>query len=207
VRHPLSTQDFSSFLLQAQASGAKVIALSNAGGDTINSIKQAAEFGIGKDGRQRLVGLLVQYPDTHALGLAVAQGLTVTETFYWDLDDKTRAWTRRLLDRLGPNKAPSMIHAGTYGGVLHYLKAVQAAGTTDATAVVAKMKEIPIDDFYTQGRVREDGRVMRPYYLMQVKSPAESKYPLDYYKVIARIPAEDAARPLAEGHCPMLKKG
>jgi branched-chain amino acid transport system substrate-binding protein len=207
VRHPLSTQDFSSFLLQAQASGAKIIALSNAGGDTINAIKQAAEFGIGKDGRQRLVGLLVQYPDTHSLGLAVAQGLTVTETFYWDLDDKTRAWTKRLLDRLGPNKAPSMIHAGTYGGVLHYLKAVQAAGTTDATTVVRKMKEIPIDDFYTQGTVREDGRVMRPYYLMQVKTPAESKYPLDYYKVIARIPAEDAARPLAEGHCPMLKKG
>jgi branched-chain amino acid transport system substrate-binding protein len=207
VRHPLSTQDFSSFLLQAQSSGAKIIALSNAGGDTINAIKQAAEFGIGKDGKQRLVGLLVQYTDTHSLGLAVAQGLTVTETFYWDMDEKTRAWTKRFLDRIGPDKAPSMIHAGTYGGVLHYLKAVQAAGTTDATTVVRKMKEIPVDDFYTHATVREDGRVMRPYYLMQVKTPAESKYKLDYYKLIATIPPEQAARPLAEGNCPMLKKG
>ena len=205
VRHPLSAQDFSSFLLQAQGSGAQIIALSNAGGDAVNAIKQAAEFGIGKDGKQRLVGLLVQYTDTHSLGLGVAQGLTVTETFYWDMDDKTRAWTKRFLERHGANRAPSMIHPGTYGGTLHYLKAVAAAGTTDATKVVQKMKEIPIDDFYTHGTVRADGRVMRPYYLMQVKTPAESKYPLDYYKLIATIPTEQAARPLAEGNCPMLK--
>jgi branched-chain amino acid transport system substrate-binding protein len=206
VRHPLNTQDFSSFLLQAQASGADIVALSNAGGDTVNAIKQAAEFGIGKDGKQRLVGLLVQYTDTHALGLNVAQGLSVTETFYWDMDEKTRAWTKRFLEHLGPNKAPSMVHAGTYGGTLHYLKAVAAAGTTDASKVVEKMKEIPVDDFYTQAKIREDGRVMRPYYLMQVKKPAESKYPLDYYKLIATIPPEQAARPLAEGNCPMVKK-
>jgi len=204
VRHPLSNNDFSSFLLQAQASNAKVVALANAGGDAINSIKQAAEFGIGKGGGQRLVGLLVQFPDTHALGLNVAQGLTVTETFYWDLNDATRSWTKRFLERNG-GKPPSMIHAGTYGGVLHYLKAVAAAGTTDATKVVATMKQIPVDDFYTKATIREDGRVMRNYYLMQVKTPAESKYPLDYYKVLATIAPEDSARPLAEGNCPMVK--
>jgi branched-chain amino acid transport system substrate-binding protein len=206
VRHPLNTNDFSSFLLQAQSSKAKVVALANAGGDTINSIKQAAEFGLGKGGGQRLVGLLVQFPDTHALGLSVAQGLTATETFYWDLDDATRAWTKRFLAR-NNGKPPSMIHAGTYGGVLHYLKAVAAAGTTDATAVVAKMKELPVDDFYTKARIREDGRVMRNYYLMQVKTPAESKYQFDYYKVLATIPPEEAARPLSESACPLVKHG
>ena len=206
VRHPLNTQDFSSFLVQAQASGAQVIGLSNAGGDTINSVKQAAEFGIGRDGKQRLVGLLIQFPDIHSLGLQVAQGLTGTETFFWDLDDKTRAWTKRFVERNG-GKPPSMIHAGTYGAVLHYLKAVQAANTTDATTIVKKMKEIPVDDFYTKGTVREDGRVMRPYYLLQVKTPAESKYPFDYVKLLATVPPEEAARPLAEGNCPMLKKG
>jgi len=204
VRHPLSTNDFSSFLLQAQASNAKVVALANAGGDAINAIKQAAEFGIGKGGGQRLVGLLVQFPDTHALGLTVAQGLTATETFYWDLDAATRAWTKRFLERNG-GKPPSMIHAGTYGGVLHYLKAVAASGTTDANTVVATMKQLPVDDFYTKGTIREDGRVMRNYYLMQVKTPAESKYPLDYYKVLATIAPEEAARPLAEGNCAMVK--
>jgi branched-chain amino acid transport system substrate-binding protein len=206
VRHPLNTQDFSSFLLQAQASGAQVIGLSNAGGDTINSVKQAAEFGIGRDGKQRLVGLLVQFPDIHALGLQVAQGLTGTETFFWDLDDKTRAWTKKFLERNG-GKPPSMIHAGTYGAVLHYLKAVQAANSTDADTVVKKMKEIPVDDFYTKGSVREDGRTMRNYYLLQVKTPAESKYPFDYVKLLATIPPEEAARPLSEGACPLLKKG
>jgi branched-chain amino acid transport system substrate-binding protein len=204
VRHPLNTADFSSFLLQAQASKAKIIALSNAGGDTINAIKQAAEFGIGRGGGQRLAALLVQFPDIHSLGLAAAQGLTATETFFWDLDDRTRAWTKRFLER-NNGKPPSMIHAGTYGATLHYLKAVAAAGTTDATAVVAKMKELPIDDFYTKGTVREDGRVMRPYYLLQVKAPAESKYPLDYMRLLATVPAEDAARPLAESECPMVK--
>jgi branched-chain amino acid transport system substrate-binding protein len=204
VRHPLSTPDFSSFLLQAQGSKAKAIGLANAGGDTINSVKQAAEFGIVKGG-QRIAGLLVQFPDVHALGLATSQGIVMTASFDWSLTDQTRAWTQRFL-KLNGGKPPSMIHAGTYGGTLHYLKAVQAAGTTDATKVVQKMKELPIDDFYTKGTVREDGRVMRPYYLMEVKKPEESKGPLDYTKLLATIPAEDAARPLADGGCPMLKK-
>ena len=206
VRHPLNTPDFSSFLLQAQASEANIIALSNAGGDTINAIKQAAEFGLGRSGTQRVAALLVQFPDIHALGLQVAQGLTATETFFWDLNDETRAWTKRFLARNG-GKPPSMIHAGTYGATLHYLKAVAAAGTTEAGAVVAKMKEIPVDDFYTKGSVREDGRVMRPYYLLQVKTPAESKYPLDYMKLLATVPAEEAARPLGESACPTEKRG
>src|SRR5262252_9508027 len=206
VRHPLNTSDFSSFLLQAQASEANIIALSNAGGDTINAIKQAAEFGLGRKGDQRVAALLLQFPDTHALGLEAAQGLTASETFFWDLDDATRAWTKRLVAR-NAGKPPSMIHAGTYGAALHYLKAVAAAGTTDATKVVAKMKEIPIDDFYTKGTVREDGRVMRPYYLLQVKKPSESKYQFDYLKLLATVPAEQAARPLSESACPMVKKG
>jgi branched-chain amino acid transport system substrate-binding protein len=206
VRHPLNTADFSSFLLQAQASGAKIIALSNGGGDTINSIKQAAEFGLGRTDAQRVAALLLQFTDIHALGLQVAHGLTATETFVWDLDERTRAWTKRFL-ALNVGKPPSMIHAGTYGGTLHYLKAVAAAGTTDATKVVAKMKELPVDDFYTKGSVREDGRVMRPYYLLRVKTPAESKYPFDYVKPIATVPAEEAARPLNESACPMVNHG
>jgi len=206
VRHPLNTADFSSYLLQAQASKAKIVAFSNAGGDTINAIKQAAEFGLGRGGDQRLAALLLQFPDTHALGLEAAQGLIASETFFWDLDDATRAWTKRFLARNG-GKPPSMIHAGTYGATLHYLKAVAAAGTTDATKVVAKMKELPIDDFYTKGTVREDGRVMRPYYLLQVKKPSESKYPFDYLKLLATVPAEEAARPLSESACPMVKHG
>src|SRR5690349_15819394 len=204
VRHPLNTADFSSFLLQAQASKAKVVALANAGGDTITAIKQAGEFGLGRSGDQRVAALLLQFPDTHALGLQAAQGLTASETFFWDLDDATRAWTKRFLAR-NNNKPPSMIHAGTYGATLHYLKAVAAAGTTDATNVVAKMKELPIDDFYTKGTVREDGRVMRPYYVLQVKKPSESKYPFDYLKLLATVPAEKAARPLSESACPMVK--
>jgi branched-chain amino acid transport system substrate-binding protein len=206
VRHPLNTPDFSSFLLQAQASEANIIALSNAGGDTINAIKQAAEFGLGRAGTQRVAALLVQFPDIHALGLQVAQGLTATETFFWDLNDETRAWTKRFLAKNG-GKPPSMIHAGTYGATLHYLKAVAAAGTSEAGAVVAKMKEIPVEDFYTKGSVREDGRVMRPYYLLQVKAPAESKYPFDYMKLLATVPAEEAARPLSESACPTVKRG
>jgi branched-chain amino acid transport system substrate-binding protein len=204
VRHPLSTPDFSSFLLQAQGSKAKVIGLANAGGDTINSVKQAAEFGIVKGG-QRIAGLLLQFPDVHALGLATAQGLVMTASFDWSLTEATRAWTQRFLARNG-GKPPSMIHAGTYGAVLHYLKAVAAAGTTDATKVVETMKALPVEDFYTKARIREDGRVMREFYLMQVKTPAESAGPFDYTKLLARIAPEDAARPLAEGNCPMLKK-
>jgi branched-chain amino acid transport system substrate-binding protein len=205
VRHPLNTADFSSFLLQAQASKAKIVALSNAGGDTINAIKQAGEFGLGRRGDQRVAALLLQFPDTHALGLEAAQGLTASETFFWDFDDATRAWNKRFLARNG-GKPPSMIHAGTYGATLHYLKAVAAAGTTDATKVVAKMKDLPIDDFYTKGTVREDGRVMRPYYLLQVKKPSESKYPFDYLKLLATVPAEQAARPLSESACPTVKQ-
>src|SRR6266576_1694335 len=147
---------------------------------------------------------LLQFHDTHALGLEAAQGLTASETFFWDLDDATRAWTKRLVAR-NSGKPPSMIHAGTYGATLHYLKAVAAAGTTEATKVVAKMKELPIDDFYTKGTVREDGRVMRPYYLLQVKKPSESRYPFDYLKLLATVPAEKAARPLSESACPMVK--
>ena len=175
-----------------------LVALSNAGGDTINAIKQAGEFGLGRKGDQRVAALLLQFPDTHALGLEAAQGLTASETFFWDLDDATPR---------NAGKPPSMIHAGTYGATLHYLKAVAAAGTTDATKVVAKMKELPIDDFYTKGTVREDGRVMRPYYLLQVKKPSESKYQFDYLKLLATVPAEQAARPLSESACPMVKKG
>jgi branched-chain amino acid transport system substrate-binding protein len=204
VRHPLSTPDFSSFLLQAQGSKAKVIAFANAGGDTINSVKQAAEFGIVAGG-QRVAGLLVQFPDVHALGLQTAQGIAMTASFDWTLTDATRAWTKRFL-ALNGNKPPSMIHAGTYGGTLHYLKAVAAANTTDATKVVEKMKELPIEDFYTKARIREDGRVMRPYYLMEVKKPSESTGPLDYTKLLATIPPDEAGRPLAEGGCPMVKK-
>jgi branched-chain amino acid transport system substrate-binding protein len=206
VRHPINTADFSSYLLQAQASKAKIIAFSNAGGDTINAVKQAAEFGLGRGSDQRLAALLLQFPDIQALGLEAAQGLTATETFVWDLDDATRAWTKRFLARNG-GKPPGMVHAGTYGATLHYLKAVAAAGTTDATKVVAKMKELPIDDFYTKGTVREDGRVMRPYYLLQVKKPSESRYPFDYLKLLATVPAEEAARPLSESACPMVKHG
>src|ERR1700761_4634598 len=204
ARHPLNTADFSSFLLQAEASKAKIVALSNAGGDTINAIKQAGEFGLTRKSDQRVAALLLQFPDTHALGLEAAQGLTASETFYWDLNDATRAWTKRFV-ALNGNKPPSMAHAGTYGAVSHYLKAVAAAGTTDADKVVEKMKELPIDDFYTKGTVREDGRVMRPYYLLQVKKPSESKYPFDYLKLLATVPAEEAARPLSKSECPMVK--
>lgn len=202
VRHPQDTTDFSSFLLQAQGSRAKVIGLANAGGDTINSVKQANEFGIPQGG-QRIVGLLTYISDVHSMGLANAQGLLLASAFYWDLTDETRSWTRRFVGRV--NKVPTMAHAGTYGAVLHYLKAVSAAGTDDGLAVVKKMKELPIDDFFTKGgRVREDGRVIRDIYLFQVKTPAESKGRYDYYKLIDTVPGEQAFRPLNEGGCPMI---
>ncbi|MCD6735454.1 MAG: ABC transporter substrate-binding protein [Burkholderiaceae bacterium] len=204
VRHPLGTQDFSSFLLQAQASKAKVIGLANAGGDTINSIKQAAEFGIVKGG-QTLAGLLVFLTDVHGLGLQTAQGLVVTETFYWDLNDQTRAWSKRFAAANG-GKYPSMDHAGVYAVVLHYLKAVEAAKTDDGTKVVAKMKELPTDDpLFGKGTIRQDGRKLHPAYLFEVKKPSESKGPYDYYKLRATIPADQAFRPLAEGGCPLVK--
>ncbi|MBM3556683.1 MAG: ABC transporter substrate-binding protein [Alphaproteobacteria bacterium] len=205
VRHPLNTADFSSFLLQAQSSKSKVIGLANAGGDTINSIKQAAEFGI-VSGGQSLAGLLVFISDIHSLGLKTSQGIVVTESFYWDLNDETRAWSRKFMQRHG-GKAPSMVQAGVYGAVSHYLKAIKEIGTDDGTKVVAQMKKMPINDFMTKnGAIREDGRVMRDAYLFQVKKPDESKGPWDYYKVLATIPAKDAFRPLSESECPLVKK-
>jgi branched-chain amino acid transport system substrate-binding protein len=203
VKHPLSTQDFSSFLLQAQGSKAKVIGLANAGQDTINSIKQAGEFGIVKGG-QKLAGLLVFATDVQSLTLPVAQGLVLTEAFYWDLNDETRAWTKRY--RAKKDKLPSMLTAGVYSSTLHYLKAVQAAGTDDAKAVMAKMREMPINDVMTKnGKLREDGRVIRDMYLFQVKSPDESKSKDDIYKLIATVPGDQAYRPINEGKCPLIK--
>ncbi|MFO1267830.1 MAG: ABC transporter substrate-binding protein [Rubrivivax sp.] len=204
VRHPFPGTDFSSFLLQAQASKAKVIGLANAGGDTINSIKQAAEFGITKGG-QNLAGLLVFLPDVHGLGLATAQGLIFTETFYWDLNDSTRAWSKRFAAANG-GKYPSSDHAGVYAVVLHYLKAVEAAKTDDGTKAVAQMKALPTDDpLFGKGTVRADGRKLHPAYLFEVKKPNESKGPYDYYKVRATIPADQAFRPLKDGECPLVK--
>jgi len=207
VRVPLNTNDFSSFLLQAQSSKAKVIGLANAGGDTINSIKQAAEFGIVKGG-QSLAGLLVFSSDVNALGLPTAQGLALTETWYWDLNDANRAWTKRwTAERGAANKYPTMIHAGVYAGILHYLKARVAlgAGEHDGKSVVDKMKSIPTEDsLFGKGVVRVDGRVTHPAYLFEVKKPDESKYPGDFYKTRATIPAEEAFRPLNEGGCPLV---
>jgi branched-chain amino acid transport system substrate-binding protein len=204
VRVPLNTQDFSSFLLQAQSSKAKIIGLANAGGDTTNSIKQAAEFGIVKGG-QNLAGLLVFLTDVHALGLNTAQGLIFTETFYWDRDEQSRAFAKRFAPA---NKGihPTMIHAGVYAGVLHYLKAVEALKGDEGTKVVAKMKELPTDDpLFGKGTIRADGRKIHPAYLVEVKKPAESKAPWDYYKIRATIPADQAFRPLAAGGCPLVK--
>ena len=207
VRHPINTNDFSSFLLQAQTSKAKVIGLANAGGDTINSIKQAAEFGIVKGG-QKLAGLLVFTSDVNALGLPTAQGLVLTETFYWDLNDGTRAWTKRWHQERGAtNKYPTMNHAGVYAGTLHYLKARLALGAAqqDGKAIVAKMKEMPTDDtLFGKGTVRADGRKIHPAYLFEVKKPEESKHPGDFYKLLATIPANEAFRPLKEGGCPLV---
>ena len=206
VRHPLTTQDFSSFLLQAQSSKAKIIGLANAGGDTINSIKQASEFGITKGGQQ-LAGLLVFLSDVHGIGLDKAQGLILTETFYWDQNDQTRAFAKRFAAANG-NKYPTMVHAGVYAGVLHYLKAVAALKSdADGAKVVAKMKELPTDDpLFGKGTIRADGRKIHNAYLFEVKKPSESKGPYDYYKTRATIPAAEAFRPLTEGDCPLVKK-
>ncbi|MGJ4900560.1 ABC transporter substrate-binding protein [Bradyrhizobium sp. HKCCYLRH2060] len=208
VKHPLNTADFSSFLLQAQSSKAKVIGLANAGGDTTNAIKQAAEFGIVQGG-QKLAALLLFVNDVHALGLKVAQGLTFTESFYWDLNDKTREWSKRFQKVSPKGTMPSMTVAGVYAGTLHYLKALDAMGGNphDGAKVVAKMKEIPTDDpLFGKGPLRADGRRLIPAYLFEVKKPEESKYPWDYYKLIATIPAEDAAKPLEASECPLVKK-
>jgi len=204
VKAPLNSQDFSSYLLQAQASKAKVIGLANAGGDTTNSIKQAAEFGITKGG-QKLAGLLVFLTDIHSLGLPTAQGLTFTETFYWDMNDQTRAFAKRFQAQ-DKGIYPTMVHAGVYSALLHYFKAVEALKSDDGTKVVAKMKEMPTDDpLFGKGSVRMDGRKIHPAYLVQVKTPAESKYPWDYYKIVATIPADQAFRPLKDGECSLVK--
>ena len=204
VRHPFPGNDFSSFLLQAQSSKAKVIALANAGGDTINSIKQASEFGITKGG-QNLAGMLMFINDVHSLGLNTAQGLIFTESFYWDLNDQTRAWSKRFAAAHN-GKMPSMVQAGVYAAVLHYLKAVEAAKTDTGVKVVEQMKAMPTDDpLFGKGSIRADGRKIHPAYLVEVKKPAESKGPWDYYKIRATIPADQAFRPLNQGECPLVK--
>ena len=204
--HPLSTQDFSSFLLQAQSSKAQVIGLANAGGDTINSIKAAAEFGI-VSGGQKLAGLLVFLSDVHSLGLKTAQGRQLTNSFYWDRDAKTRAFAEKWGARMN-GRRPTMVQAGVYAGVLHYLKAVQALKADgDGKAVVEKMKAMPTDDpLFGKGTIRADGRKIHPMYLYEVKKPSESKGPWDYYKLIKEIPAAEAFRPLSTSECPLVKK-
>jgi len=201
------TTDFSSFLVQAQSSGAKVLGLANAGGDTVNSIKQAHEFGVNSS--MKLAALLMFITDVHALGLDVAEGLTLTESFYWDLNDQTRAWTKRVLPKT-PNNMPNMTHVGCYSGTLHYLKAVADMGAAEAkkdgVATVNRMKAMPVDDeCFGKTTIREDGRHLVPAYLFQVKKPSESKAKWDYYNLVATTPANEAARPLADGHCPFIK--
>jgi branched-chain amino acid transport system substrate-binding protein len=207
VKHPLNTADFSSFLLQAQASKAKIVGLANAGGDTTNAIKQAAEFGIVKGG-QKLAGMLLFITDINSLGLEAAQGLNFTETFYWDMNDQTRAFSKRFMER-HKKSPPTMVQAGVYSSLIHYFKALEALGGNphDGRAVVAKMKEMPTDDpLFGKGSIRVDGRKIHPAYLFEVKKPSESKYPWDYYKLIATIPADEAFIPLEKSACPLAKK-
>jgi branched-chain amino acid transport system substrate-binding protein len=208
VNVPLNSPDFSSFLLQAQSSKAKIIGLANAGGDTTNSIKQAHEFGIVAGG-QKLAALLLFITDVNSLGLDVAQGLQFTETFYWDMNDGTRAFSKRFSDRMKNHAEPTMVQAGVYASLIHYFKALEALGGNphDGAKVVAKMREIPTDDaLFGKGVIRADGRTIHPAYLFQVKTPAESKYPWDYYKLVATIPADEAFRPLSQSECPLVKK-
>ncbi|MDI4231314.1 ABC transporter substrate-binding protein [Bradyrhizobium sp. Arg237L] len=203
VRHPLNTPDFSSFLLQAQASKAKIIGLANGGGDTINTIKQAGEFGIVAGG-QNLAAIVMFISDVHSLGLKLAQGLIVTEAYYWDLNDRTRAFGKRFLERM--KRMPTMNQAATYSATLHYLKAVQAAGTKETKPVMAKMREMPVRDAFTDnGVLRADGRMVHSMFLFEVKKPEESKAPWDYYKVLAEVPGDQAFRPLKDGGCPLVK--
>ena len=203
VRHPFPAADFSSFLLQAQASGAKIIGLANAGADTTNAIKQAAEFGVTP--KQSLAGLLMFISDVHSLGLQSTQGMYLTTGFYWDLNDETRAWSKRFFDK--HKRMPTMVQAGQYSSVMHYLRAVKAAGTDEAGKVMAQMKATPINDFFAKnGRIRDDGRMIHDMYLAQVKKPDESKYPWDYYNIRQTIPADEAFLPLAQSKCPLVKK-
>jgi branched-chain amino acid transport system substrate-binding protein len=204
ARHPLNSQDFSSYVVQAQASKAKGLMFANGGNDIINGVKQAAEFGLVKQG-MRISAPLMQFPDVHGVGLKVAQGLLMASPFYWDMNPEARAFSDRFTKEMG--RPPSFIQAGTYGAVLHYLKAVKAAGTDEAKAVLAEMRKLPINDFMTKdGSVREDGRVIRDMYLMQVKTPEESKGEWDLAKIIATVPGNEAFRPLADGGCPLVGK-
>ncbi len=203
VRVPLNTPDFSSYLLQAQASKAKIVGLANAGGDTINSIKQSAEFGL-VEGGQKMAGLLVFVTDIHSLGLKTANGLQLTEAFYWDQTDETRAWSKRFMEKI--NHAPTMVQAGVYGAVMHYLNAIKAIGSDDGLTAVKKMKETPINDFMTKdGKILDNGRVIRDMYLFEVKKPADSKGPWDYYKQISTIPGEQAFKRPGGNECPLVK--
>ena len=203
ARHPLNTADFSSFLLQAQASKAKIIGLANGGSDTINAIKQASEFGIVAGG-QNLAGIVMFISDIHSLGLKLAQGLIITEAFYWDLNDKTRAFGKRFFERM--KRMPTMNQASTYSATLHYLNAVKAAGTKETKPVLAKMRETPVRDAFTEnGVLREDGRMVHSMFLFEVKKPEESKAPWDYYKVLAEVPGDQAFRPMKDGGCPLIK--
>lgn len=201
VRHPLNTSDFSSYLLQAQASGAKVVALANGGGDMVNTVKQANEFGLTK--KQSLVSMLVFISDVHSMQLQAAQGLKFVTAFYWDRDDETRSWSKRFFGKQG--KMPTMAQASVYSAVRHYIDSIKAAGTDEAKAVMAKMRELPVNDFYVKnGHVREDGRLVHDMLFVQVKTPAESKGPWDYYKILGTVPGDQAFRPLAEGGCPLV---
>jgi branched-chain amino acid transport system substrate-binding protein len=201
VRHPLNTSDFSSYLLQAQASGAKVVAFANGGGDMVNAVKQANEFGLTRN--QTMVSLLVFISDFHSMELKAAQGLKFVTAFYWDRNDETRAWSKRFFDRHG--RMPTMPQASVYSAVRHYISAIKAAGTDEAKAVMAKMRETPVNDFYVKNaRLREDGRLVHDMYFAQVKTPSESTKPWDYYKILATIPGDQAFRALADGGCPLV---
>ena len=201
VRHPLNTSDFSSYLLQAQASGAKVIAFANSGGDMVNATKQANEFGLTKS--QSLVSLLVFITDVHSMELKAAQGLKFVTAFYWDRNDETREWSKRFFER--QQRMPTQTQASVYSAIRHYLKSIEAAGTDEAKAVMAKMRELPVNDFYTKnGHLREDGRLVHDMYFAQVKTPAESTRPWDYYKILGTIPGDQAFRPMSEGGCPLV---
>jgi branched-chain amino acid transport system substrate-binding protein len=203
VRHPFPGRDFSSFLLKAQASGAQVIGLADAGADTVNSIRQAVEFGITP--KQTLAGLLMSITDVRALGLKMAQGMYLTEGFYWDMNDETRAWSRRFFEK--HQRMPTMQQAGDYSSVMHYLQAVKAVDSVDAQKVMAQMKKTPVNDFFAKnGHIRDDGRLVHDMYLFQVKKPSESFGPWDYYKVVATIPAQEAFQPLSASRCPLIKK-
>jgi branched-chain amino acid transport system substrate-binding protein len=205
VKHPLNTSDFSSFLLQAQASKAKIIGLANAGTDTITSLKQGAEFGIVQAG-QNFAGLLVFISDVHALGLQVAQGLILTTSFYWDLNDETRKFAEKFAARSG-GRMPTMVQMGVYSGVNHFLRAVKETGTTDSEVVARKMRELRVNDVYNKDvEIRPDGRVLHDMYLMKVKAPKESKRPYDYYEMLAKMPGAEAFRPISESECPLAKK-